>query len=158
MAKVGYLPPSRQVSCFVSRLKESIKVDVLVGRPLDLTTAIWLARLFEARNNSLRRPPVTSQTMTRTNPITSKEEGGSRSPMPIRRLSPVELKERRDKGLCYNCNEKFAPGHRCKMLFLIEAYTTEEHGDVSMELELEEEQETPSISLHALVVTMHQRQ
>ena len=134
----------------MSRLKESIKVDVLVGRPLDLTTAIWLARLFEARNNSLRRPPVTSQTMTRTNLITSKEEGGSRSPMPIRRLSPVELKERRDKGLCYNCNEKFAHGHRCKKLFLIEAYTTEEHGDVSMELELEEEQETPGISLHAI--------
>nr|POF01502.1 hypothetical protein CFP56_45303 [Quercus suber] len=105
LAKVGYLPPPRQVSCFVSGLKESIKADVLAGRPLDLTTAIGLARLFEARNNSLRRPPVTSQTVARTNPITSKEEG---------------------------------------------ACTTEEDGDVSMELELEEEQETPGISLHAI--------
>nr|POF00120.1 hypothetical protein CFP56_19082 [Quercus suber] len=150
LAKVGYLPPPRQVSCFVSRLKESIKADVLAGRPLDLTTAIGLARLFEARKNSLRRPPVTSQTVARTNPITSKEKGGYWSPMPVRRLSPAELKERRDRGLCYNCNEKFSPGYRCKKLFLIEACTTEEDGDVSMELELEEEQETPSISLHAI--------
>ena len=22
--------------------------------------------------------------------------------------------EKRAKGLCYRCNEKFAPGHRCK--------------------------------------------
>ena len=121
-----------------------------MGQPLDLTTAIGLARLFKARNNSLRRPPVTSQTVARTNPITSKEEGGFRSPMPVRRFSPAELKERRDKALCYNCNEKFAPGHRCKKLFFIEACTTEEDGGVSMELELEEEQETPGISLHAI--------
>ena len=77
LANVGYLPPPRQVSCFVSGLKESIKADVLVGRPLDLTTAI----------------------VARTNPITSKEGGVSRSPMPIQRLSPAELKEWCDKGL-----------------------------------------------------------
>ena len=117
---------------------------------MDLTTAIRFASLFDAQNNSLRHPPVTSQTVARTNPITSKEEGGFRSPMPVRRLSPAELKERHDKGLCYNCNEKFAPDHWCKKLFLIEACTTEEDGDVSMELELEEEQETPGISLHAI--------
>ncbi|KAJ0013924.1 hypothetical protein Pint_20742 [Pistacia integerrima] len=28
--------------------------------------------------------------------------------------------ERRAKGLCYNCNERFIPSHRCKKLFLIE--------------------------------------
>ena len=59
--------------------------------------------------------------------------------MSVRQLSPAELKERCDKGLCYNCNEKFAPSHRCKKLFLIEACTTEEDGDVYMVLELEEE-------------------
>ena len=112
MAKVGYLPPSRQVSCFMSGLKESIKADVLARQPLDLTTAIRLARLFEAQNNSLRCPPITSQTVARTNPITSKEEGGSRSPMPVRRLSPAKLKEQHNNDLCYNCNEKFAPGHQ----------------------------------------------
>ena len=32
---------------------------------------------------------------------------------------PDELKDQRDKGLCFNCDEKFGPGHHCKKLFLI---------------------------------------
>jgi hypothetical protein len=48
LAKVGYLPPTRQVSCFVSGLRENVKADVLARRPVDLTTAIDLARLYEA--------------------------------------------------------------------------------------------------------------
>ncbi|XP_077218748.1 uncharacterized protein LOC143852956 [Tasmannia lanceolata] len=35
----------------------------------------------------------------------------------------MEMQLRRDKGLCYNCDEKFAPGHRCKsrQLFLLDS-------------------------------------
>lgn len=40
--------------------------------------------------------------------------------MPIKKLSPAELNERKAKGLCFNGNDKFSPGHRCKKLFLIE--------------------------------------
>ncbi|KAI0507251.1 hypothetical protein KFK09_013373 [Dendrobium nobile] len=32
----------------------------------------------------------------------------------FKRLTDFELKEKRVKGLCYRCDEKFAPGHRCK--------------------------------------------
>lgn len=66
------------------------------------------------------------------------------------RMSLVELKERREKRLCYNCNEKFAHGHRCKKFFLIEACTAEEDGDMVMDVESNDEQETPGISLHAI--------
>lgn len=31
-----------------------------------------------------------------------------------RRLSDNELKNKISKGLCFRCNEKFSPGHRCK--------------------------------------------
>ncbi|KAL5812595.1 hypothetical protein ACOSQ3_027545 [Xanthoceras sorbifolium] len=50
LAKVGYLPPNRQVSCFVSGLKDSIKAEVLVRCPATLSSAIGLARLYEACN------------------------------------------------------------------------------------------------------------
>ena len=33
---------------------------------------------------------------------------------PIKRLSDTEFRARLDKGLCFRCNEKYAPGHRCK--------------------------------------------
>ncbi|KAL0423984.1 UNVERIFIED_CONTAM: hypothetical protein Sradi_0933200 [Sesamum radiatum] len=45
-------------------------------------------------------------------------------PVTTRRLSPTELQERRTKGVCFNCDEKFGPGHRCKakqfMLLLLD--------------------------------------
>ncbi|KAL4186703.1 hypothetical protein AMTRI_Chr09g35350 [Amborella trichopoda] len=47
--------------------------------------------------------------------------------------------ERRAKGLCYNCNEKFASGHHCKKLFLVEGTdATPTNG------------ETPKISIRAM--------
>jgi hypothetical protein len=38
----------------------------------------------------------------------------------IKRLTPEELNERQEKGLCFKCNDKYGPGHRCKKLFMIE--------------------------------------
>ncbi|CAL9019337.1 unnamed protein product, partial [Prunus brigantina] len=73
--------------------------------------------------------------------------------MPIKRLSVAELKERRDKRLCYNCDEKFSPGHRCKKLFLIEGCWSNEENDAkdsnTHEMELGEEV-FPEISLRAI--------
>ncbi|KAH7567778.1 hypothetical protein JRO89_XS07G0145600 [Xanthoceras sorbifolium] len=40
LAKVGYLPPNRQVSCFIGSLEDSIKTDVLVGCPTTISSAI----------------------------------------------------------------------------------------------------------------------
>jgi hypothetical protein len=34
-------------------------------------------------------------------------------------LTPDEVADRRAKGLCYNCDEKFFSGHRCKKLLRI---------------------------------------
>ncbi|KAA8522007.1 hypothetical protein F0562_012679 [Nyssa sinensis] len=151
LAKVGYLPPNRQVSCFISGLKESIKADVLAGCPATLSTAIGLARLYEARNTSQRRPTITAD--LRKNYFPQQEGKNSNTTLPVRRLSPTELQERRVKGLCYNCNEKFVPGHRCKKLFLIELCEAEGDGDVVMEEEDTEQtslNDRPEISLHAI--------
>ncbi|GMY23925.1 hypothetical protein FCV25MIE_19166 [Fagus crenata] len=83
-------------------------------------------------------------------PFSPRKDTKPRSSFPLKRLTPTELKERREKGLCYNCNERFVPGHRCKKLFVIEACSEEEDNDSDMELEELEEIETPCISLHAM--------
>ncbi|KAH7548216.1 hypothetical protein JRO89_XS14G0084500 [Xanthoceras sorbifolium] len=68
---------------------------------------------------------------------------------PYRRLSATEQAERHTKGLCFNYDEQFKPGHRCKIpqLLLLEA-------DVAKDAELENEFEDASpiveISLKAL--------
>ncbi|KAH1038953.1 hypothetical protein J1N35_040696 [Gossypium stocksii] len=44
---------------------------------------------------------------------------GSFAPF-IKRLTQTEMAERRAKGLCYNCDESYSMGHKCKRLFWIE--------------------------------------
>ncbi|KAH9681933.1 hypothetical protein KPL71_027145 [Citrus sinensis] len=39
--------------------------------------------------------------------------------LPIRRLTPAELREKREKGLCYNCDQKYSATHRCRSKFLL---------------------------------------
>lgn len=36
------------------------------------------------------------------------------SKIPVKRLTSEELALRRDQGLCYHCDDKWSPGHRCK--------------------------------------------
>eukprot|EP00268_Persea_americana_P019978 TRINITY_DN202_c0_g1_i10.p1 TRINITY_DN202_c0_g1~~TRINITY_DN202_c0_g1_i10.p1 ORF type:complete len:156 (-),score=34.13 TRINITY_DN202_c0_g1_i10:242-709(-) len=74
----------------------------------------------------------------------------------IKRLTPDEIQDRCDKGLCFNCNEKFQPGYRCKKLFYLEGCWPEEgeegydHDDEAGEFHEEMDGETPEISIHAI--------
>lgn len=75
------------------------------------------------------------------------------------------MKERRDRGLCYYCDDKWALGHRCRTpkLFLLEGLKAEAEEevfeDVQEELAIREEQTTNEegallgISLHAILGT-----
>ena len=82
--------------------------------------------------------------------------------LPIQRLSPAQMRERREKGLCYNCDEKWGPGHKCKSarLFIMEGEdldsddTAKEGGAEETKGQLCEEllgdELEPEISIHAL--------
>ncbi|KAL0373235.1 UNVERIFIED_CONTAM: hypothetical protein Scaly_1005100 [Sesamum calycinum] len=47
-------------------------------------------------------------------PLPRSPGGGALPSLPIKHLSPLEMHARRVKGLCFNCDERFVPGHRCK--------------------------------------------
>ena len=38
----------------------------------------------------------------------------------LRRLTAAEMADRREKGLCFNCDEKLSRGHRGQRLFYLE--------------------------------------
>ncbi|KAK0575192.1 hypothetical protein LWI29_035342 [Acer saccharum] len=118
LAKVGPLEQVRQVSCFVSGLIESIRIDVWANKPITLSSAIGLARLYEACD--LTPSKVLS---------THSEAQNDPATMLIKKLTTEEIDERRRKGLCFKCNEKFGPGHRCKKLFMIRACFNESDAD-----------------------------
>ena len=44
---------------------------------------------------------------------------GNQNLLPINRLTRINS-DRKNKGFCFNCNEKFGPACRCKKLFIIE--------------------------------------
>ncbi|RVW92477.1 hypothetical protein CK203_042670 [Vitis vinifera] len=89
------------------------------------------------------KPPTLSAAVVTSRPLSSTPA--------IRRLSPTEMKERRDKGRCFNCDEKFALGHRCKKLFLIEGcWPEEDSGDGIGDIEEKEDNDELEISLHAM--------
>ena len=139
----------------MSGLKEGIQVKVQASRPTTLSAAIGLARLYEARLQSQRRTFTPDAKKT---PMSSSLNAQCPTNPAIRRLTLAELKNRRDKGLCYNCDEKFGPGNHCKKLFLIEGSwfdDREDDGKVLEEIEEkgEEENETVGISLHAIAGT-----
>jgi len=46
--------------------------------------------------------------------------------IPFKRLSATEMQIRRDRGLCYNCDEKYSPGHYCKSRFFLLVHDDEE--------------------------------
>ena len=51
----------------------------------------------------------------------------------ICRLSSVELKEKRDKGLCYNYDQKYSANHHCCSKFLLLLGTDDDDSDPSEE-------------------------
>jgi hypothetical protein len=129
LSRVGRMSQPHQLGCFISGLKGSLKTEVQDSRPSSLTEAIDITRLYEAHNWSLKKPPKSEDQdigQSDTTPPLPLSNLTSIKSIPSHRLSLAEMQDRRDKGLCFNCDDKFVPGHRCKKLFVIEGIYTEE--------------------------------
>jgi len=117
----------------VSGLKPHIRREVQAFQPMSLTQAISLAKLQEDKSKDRpsqfipRRPLISTPSGSTPAAVARPPFRHSptpphtppQSPTPIKRLTPQELQILRKKGLCYNCDEKYAPGHRCKRSFHI---------------------------------------
>ncbi|GAB2288305.1 hypothetical protein Dimus_037987 [Dionaea muscipula] len=151
---------NHQVSSFISGLKEPIRANVQAAAPLTLTKVVGLAKLHEAKISSQKKlffnaePRCFSSAITAQQVMTSQVQTPATLP-PVKRLTPEEMQLRRDKGLCFNCDEKFVPGHRCKRLFLIDLIEDKASSDEDEDEIGEADQYTPipEISLHAMTGT-----
>ncbi|KAF3668248.1 hypothetical protein FXO38_08178 [Capsicum annuum] len=114
------IPDTLMVKLFVSGLCLDIKTNVLVHKPSTLDEAISLAHTHEQHLNLEKGPMQPS--FARTQPLLPNLQSRSLAPsrntgvpsakFPIKRLSPVEMQQRREKGLCYYCDEKYVANHR----------------------------------------------
>ncbi|GAU15122.1 hypothetical protein TSUD_08600 [Trifolium subterraneum] len=164
--RITGLSPPFYLSCFVSGLKPAIRREVQAFQPLTLNQAINLAKLQEEKlsdHSSHASIPKSQPTVTPTASSSHfRPTMTVHPPKPqptIKRLSPAELQVRREKGLCYNCDEKYAQGHRCKRIFhLLIVEPEDDVTDAStfqMEVPNSETQvdctDPAQISLHALM-------
>ncbi|XP_015074567.1 uncharacterized protein LOC107018569 [Solanum pennellii] len=136
------LSQENAISCFIGGLKHELNLAVKVTNLSTLAQVYRSSRLQEAYIAAVRQPAqvnsqVNSRKFTEQRNYNSKPIlptpgfGGSNGPrgMNRRTLSAEEMNEKRSKGLCYFCNEKYIPGHKCKIskqLYLLEIDETEE--------------------------------
>jgi hypothetical protein len=109
--------------CFISGLKYEIHAHVLMARP-----QTWL----EASKRAKEAQQVVSS-QTRKTPFIPRPKPTlptpPTTPLKIQKLTQAEMAEHQLKGLCYNCDDKCFPGHKCKEQKLFMAMTE----DVSKE-------------------------
>ena len=127
---------SSQVSIFTSGLIDLLKIDVELHNPQDLDTAMSLARAHELRAkvaaaaiteaSSNKKPSIPTGQLQGIPLAGSVPVGEGRA---LRRLTTAEMAERREKGLCFNCDEKFSRGHRCQRLFYLQITDDAEEED-----------------------------
>nr|GMD76729.1 Transposon Ty3-G Gag-Pol polyprotein [Ipomoea batatas] len=147
MNKVIGISESVLTLMFIAGLKSHIRREVQRARPPSLMEAFALAREHESQYEELQAdlardkrssfkwqnrnlmstipspqtatpimlPPTPSTALAQTAAITKTTP----NPLPIRRLSPQEMREKRAKGLCYNCDQKYTANHRCRSRVLM---------------------------------------
>ncbi|KAL1345712.1 hypothetical protein AAHE18_08G137600 [Arachis hypogaea] len=113
------------VALFTTGLQEHLKCELLLARPNSYIQAVSLAKLHEQKHAvtlglTKNNKPIT-HTVTSSNhsfpptPSTNSSPTAPQTP-PVKRLTSADIRARWEKGLCYYCDDKYSPGHRCKSL------------------------------------------
>lgn len=128
------------VGTFLGGLNETIANHVLMFAPTTLKEVIRLSRRSEEllRQKRSFQPRTYSQATTAVVRAAASQQmssGGesnraSVSPTP-KKLSWEEMKRKRSLGLCFSCDERYSPGHRCKksQLLLMEGDDVDDDDD-----------------------------
>ncbi|CAA0829951.1 Unknown protein, partial [Striga hermonthica] len=134
-SRVRDWPEKALVGAFVGGLKAELAVEVRLDRPRSTRAAMEAARLHEDHLVAVRRArPSEGRTDVRRASVVVNDTppraevkptvgDGTRTTSNYRRLTEDEIQRRREKGLCFTCNEKFAPGYKCKgkEIFVLES-------------------------------------
>lgn len=161
------IPEEHLVSIFIFGLHHDIGTGVRLFQPQNLSAAFDVALRQEDVINAttgshFTKPLVRSiQTKSFTTFNTTPTQKNN-LPSTIKWLSWLERKERREKGLCFNCDKLYHPGNNCeksRLLYLegVSGLTITEVEDFGTDIKETTAEQTkwvetsPEISLHALM-------
>ena len=89
---------------FIGTLKDNIQHEMHLFEPSSLEKAFMMERKVENINIAMTTRNAFSNTYRENNIPSSKQP---------QRLTPQQLDERREKGLCFNCDINYSNGHKC---------------------------------------------
>ncbi|KAL9441766.1 hypothetical protein AB3S75_020297 [Citrus x aurantiifolia] len=132
--RVTNLHPDAILDCFILGLKPTIQNELAIHKPSNLPDAIALAKLIEDKLLSYNQKSISWKSTNTPIPIPTRNETNIRpdpqppllplpppnpsnppkTALPIRRLTTAEMQTHCAQGLCFNCDERFKPGHRCR--------------------------------------------
>lgn len=145
-AQLPRLPEEVLDGVFVKGLKPELRTTVRAHQPSGLSQAMELALVIdESRSHGGTEPSkvATYKPSTRSNGTSSKAPREERSTTtgkaPFKRLTETEIADKRAKGLCYRCDGKYGPGHRCPEKFLQVLLVSEEENEDETSDQEEEE-------------------
>ena len=123
--RIKGLSSTHKMSCFLSGLRDEIRLPVRMLNPPSLNAAFGLAKIQEEYWSSCKRSSRIQQESSKPSILGPPRVNTfleAKSRIPIKRISPVQMEDRKKKGLCYNCDDKWSPGHKCKSakIFLLE--------------------------------------
>ncbi|XP_063938080.1 uncharacterized protein LOC135147942 [Daucus carota subsp. sativus] len=169
MAEEGFHRESYYIDNFISGLKDDIAQHLYNQKPKTMQEARDLARgqkfFLTVLDKRYRAMGTHTKTLPKSYPTRSfSDNTGSKPPTEgFKKLSLAELTEKRQKGLCYHCDQKYEPGHDCRKKKLFVLIGDEEVAAVQNEEELtitwegcnteqpqEDECAAAKVSLHAM--------
>lgn len=133
--KLRGLSEGYNLSYFLSRLRDGIRLPIRIFNPSNLITIYSLAKIQEENLNLPRKLPNRPFTNHFTNnssepaflkyhsnpPPSNPTKTQNKVIIPVQKISQAQMKSRRERGLCYYCDSKWNPGHKYHnpKLFLI---------------------------------------
>ncbi|XP_070001858.1 uncharacterized protein [Nicotiana sylvestris] len=157
------IPESLLVHVFTSGLRADIQMAVLAHKPKTLDEVFDLAHTHEQRI-VFERERSLQPVFPRSPPLlptpTFSPQSNSRTRLLLKRLSPVEIQQRREQGLCFHCDEKYSAGHKCKappqlLLLKHEVLEQEPLPDVTMTDEILAEELQNLEAMHHSAISYH---
>ncbi|VFQ68943.1 unnamed protein product [Cuscuta campestris] len=157
--RVDNLLESFLLGCFSGGPKEEIRLEVKLKKPRTVADAMGLSRLVEEKLSLQRWVPPSTRAASFNPPSKAQPTGGILGPAPSQCLAlPAPSSVRREKGLCYYCDDLYSLGHKCNkpQLFMISEVDDTEEGKNNVD----EGDDTPldevpaEISFHAISGTI----
>ncbi|GJZ40777.1 putative mitochondrial protein [Tanacetum coccineum] len=143
------------ISLFIGGLKEDIAYAVRMFKPTSLIDVFNLSKLQEVLSNGI------SNNVHRNGGFVPRNVNNAMPNRPFKKLTQQELEEKRAKHLCFFCDQKYTPGHKCSgQMYSLEVVASEEMFEEDDDCVLteqgmvnaieEEELVRPQISLNAM--------